>query len=380
MPTSPSRADAPIVSVVIPAFNAEAWLSLTLESACSQTLREIEILVVDDDSRDGTAKIALDYASRDPRVRLIRRANGGVGAARNSGIREARGKYIAPLDADDLWFPEKLEAQVACMEAGGEEMGLVYCWSEKIDSQGRQFTSSPPFEIEGRVHVPLILRNFIGNASVPLFRASALAEVGLYLTCEEQEGAQGCEDWELCIRLAEKFTIGLVRRPLVGYRQVEACMSLNFPWMSLSYEIAMRRARERNPGIPREVFRWSAGNFYSYLCSKCFLWADYPGCLRSMAKAISADTMLMSSRRLHLMGLKSIGRILTRTRGRLPEPSSSLSQSSPEARRRTSWSDSIQSKRWQRAIRQELGFQKNEFGAAHSPHLGATPTASSPPR
>ena len=379
MPTSPSRADIPIVTVVIPAFNAEAWLPLTLQSACSQTLREIEILVVDDDSRDGTAKIALDHAARDPRIRLIRRENGGVGAARNSGIREARGKYIAPLDADDLWFPEKLEAQVARMEEGGEEMGIVYCWSEKIDSQGRRLTDSIPFEIEGRAHVPLILRNFIGNASVPLFRTSALAEVGLYLDCVEQEGAQGCEDWELCIRLAEKFTIGLVRRPLVSYRQVEACMSLNISWMSLSYEIAMRRARARNPGIPSEVFRWSAGNFYSYLCSKCFLWADYPGCLRSMVKAISADTMLMSSRRLHLMGLKSIGRILTRTRGRLPEPAASPSESAPEVKRRASWSDGIQAKRWQRAIGQEYGFQKNELGAACAPDLSSVPPAS-PPR
>jgi glycosyltransferase involved in cell wall biosynthesis len=354
MPSSPCRADPPIVTVVIPAFNAEAWLALTLQSACSQTLREIEILVVDDDSRDETARIALDHASRDPRIRLIQRENGGVGAARNSGIREARGKYVAPLDADDLWLPEKLEAQVACIEAGGEEMGLVYCWSEKIDSQGRRLTDSFPFEIEGHAHVPLILRNFIGNASVPMFRTSALAEVGLYLNCEEQEGAQGCEDWDLCIRVAEKYAIGLVRRPLVSYRQVEACMSLNIPWMSLSYEIAMRRARERNPGIPREVFRWSAGNFYSYLCSKCFLWADYPGCLRSMVKAISADAMLVTSRRLHLMGLKSIIRIATGTRGRLPEPSSPAPQSSPATNRKMSWSDSIQAKRWQKAI--EQGF------------------------
>ncbi|MEK7954055.1 glycosyltransferase family 2 protein [Luteolibacter soli] len=353
MPSSP-RADSPIVTVVIPAFNAEAWLSLTLESACSQTLREIEILVVDDDSRDGTARIALDYAARDPRVRLIQRENGGVGAARNSGIREARGKYIAPLDADDLWFPEKLEAQVACMEAGGEEMGMSYCWSEKIDSQGQRLTDSFPFEIEGRAPVPLILRNFIGNASVPMFRASALADVGLYLNCEEQEGSQGCEDWDLCIRVAEKYTIGLVRRPLVGYRQVEACMSLNIPWMSLSYEIAMRRARERNPGIPREVFRWSAGNFYSYLCSKCFLWTDYPGCLKSMIKAISSDPMLITNRRLHLMGLKSLVRIMTGTRGRLPGPASPDAPSAPATQGKMSWSDSIQAKRWEKAIGQGL--------------------------
>jgi hypothetical protein len=157
-------------------------------------------------------------------------------------------------------------------------------------------------------------------------------------------------------------------------------MSLNIPWMSRSYEIAMRRARERNPGIPSEVFRWSAGNFYSYLCSKCFLWADYPGCLGSIVKAIRADAMLVSSHRLHLMALKSIGRILTHTRGRLPEAASSLSQSSSAAKRRTSWSDSIQAKRWQRAIGHEFSFPSSQLAVARAAHPGASPPASTPPR
>lgn len=340
----------PIVSVVIPAHDSESWLPLTLRSACGQTLRDIEILVIDDGSTDGTASLVRELAAKDPRIRLIQRENGGVGAARNTGIREARGKYIAPLDADDLWDPEKLEAQVECMEAGGEEMGLVYCWLDKIDGDGKLLASSFPWELEGRILKPLILRNFIGNASVPMFRRSCLDQVGLYLESSEQEGSQGCEDWDLSLRLAEKFDFGLVRRSLVGYRQLADCMSLNVGWMSRSYEIAMRRARARNPDLPEEVFRWSAGNFYSYLVSKCFLWNEYRDCLLSIHRAVSADPILLTNRRFHAMGLKSLVRLVTGTRRKEPEvqtnPAPPVGLAPPLARRST-WSEKIQAKRWE---------------------------------
>lgn len=357
MPPIPRAEGRPIVSVVIPCYNAEAWLSLTLRSACRQTLQEIEILVVDDGSSDRTVEIAAEHAAADPRIRLICRENGGVGAARNSAIREARGKYIAPLDADDLWSPEKLEAQVACMEAGGEEMGMCYCWSEKIDARGQRITASFPFELEGKVLRPLVLRNFIGGGSVPMFRAAALQEVGFYLERSEQQGCQGCEDWDLTMRIAERYQVGLVRGYLVGYRQLGDCMSLNAAGMSVSYEIVMGRARQRNAGLPREVFRWSAGNFYSYLVTKCYLWGDYRGCLASMARAVAADAMLLGNRRFYVMGLKSLARLATGTRGRPPgsRAKPAAAASAPASPRSGSWAESVQTRRWQDAIASEAG-------------------------
>ena len=244
----PARDEPILVSVIVPAHNAERWIEFTLKSAQEQTLNAIEIIVVDDGSTDRTAALVERQAAADSRIRLIRQANGGVGAARNAGILASQAAYLAPLDADDIWFPDKLELQLRAMEDGGGETGLVYCWSEKIDASGRRITDSFPFEIEGRVVRSLVLRNFIGNASTPMFRASALKQVGLYLTREEQEGAQGCEDWDLSIRIAEHFRVAAVRKTLVGYRQVDDCMSLRIDGMSRSYEIAMDRARSRNPG------------------------------------------------------------------------------------------------------------------------------------
>ena len=95
------------------------------------------MIVVDDGSSDATGAIVEEFVARDARFQLVRQSNAGVGAARNTAIRKARGKYIAPLDADDLWFPEKLEKQVACIEQCGDETGLVYCWSTSIDRARR---------------------------------------------------------------------------------------------------------------------------------------------------------------------------------------------------------------------------------------------------
>ena len=100
---------APLVSVIVPAYNAGPFLAATLESVLDQTHRAFEVLVVDDGSTDETATIAAAYAVRDSRIRPLTQANAGVAAARNRGIAEARGEFIAPIDADDIWFPEFLE-------------------------------------------------------------------------------------------------------------------------------------------------------------------------------------------------------------------------------------------------------------------------------
>lgn len=301
------------VSVVIPAYNAERWIAETLISVSEQTLREIEILVVDDGSSDHTAAIVERHACSDPRIRLIRQQNGGVGAARNTAIRLACGEFLATIDSDDLWYPEKLALQVSRMREGGEDLGLVYCWSEKVDATGTLITGAHPFQVEGCVLEALIVKNFVGNASTPLFRTSALHHTGAYLTRKEQGGVEGCEDWDLSLRLAEAFKVGCARQTLVKYRQVPTCMTLNVESMSRSYECVMQRARRRNPAVDPLVFRDSAGNFYNYMLSRCYLSGDYAGCLRSMFRAVRADVPLLASRRTCAMAVKSIVRLAVGT-------------------------------------------------------------------
>src|SRR5689334_6839377 len=118
-----------VVGVVIPAYNAAATLDETLCSVRAQTYLTLEIIVVDDGSRDATPEIALRHAAGDRRVRLIRQANAGVAAARNRGIEETRADLVAPIDADDLWAPTKIARQMEVLRRASPETALVYTWS-----------------------------------------------------------------------------------------------------------------------------------------------------------------------------------------------------------------------------------------------------------
>src|SRR5262245_1302656 len=105
----------PLVSVVIPAFNAARFICTTLDAVLRQTYRHIEVIVIDDGSTDATTDLVRQYAQRDHRVHLHLQSNRGPSEARNTGIAKSSGEFIAPLDADDIWYPEKLRKQVECM-------------------------------------------------------------------------------------------------------------------------------------------------------------------------------------------------------------------------------------------------------------------------
>ena len=114
------------VSIITPCYNGERFIAETIESVLGQTYANWEMLIVDDGSRDNTAQIAAEYAVKDPRIRLIRQPNGGTANARNHAMRVAEGRYIALLDADDLWEPDFLERQLAFME---EKNAVCVCCS-----------------------------------------------------------------------------------------------------------------------------------------------------------------------------------------------------------------------------------------------------------
>ncbi len=138
--------DIPRVSVVIPALNMEAYLGECLESVFTQTYSRYEVIVVDDGSTDQTAEVALQYG---PRVRLIRQAHRGTAAARNAGVRAARGDLVAFLDADDVWLPAYLEKQVATFDANGGNCVVfcdVYWWDGRTPRTGVKLERRIPFD------------------------------------------------------------------------------------------------------------------------------------------------------------------------------------------------------------------------------------------
>ncbi len=291
---------------------------MSLDSARAQTLREIEIIVVDDGSTDDTLEVVAEFARRDSRIRLIRTENAGVGAARNAGIRAARGKFIAPLDADDLWAPEKLEKQVRRIGQCGERTAMIYCWYQWVDEEGYILGSYFPFAVEGEARRAIILRNFVGNGSVPLFRAEALRQTGLYLTRDEQGGVQGCEDWDLSIRLTESWEVGVVPDVLVSYRQSDSCMSSGAAGMAASYRVVMDRARRRNGDLPTTLFRWAEAHFQRYLVSKSYGSCDYRSCLIAVVRTIWCDPVMILNWSLHKITIKSFVWLVSGKRRSLP--------------------------------------------------------------
>jgi glycosyltransferase involved in cell wall biosynthesis len=246
----------PLVTVIIPAYNSEEWLAATLRSALGQTYPNIEVIVVNDGSTDATPEIAQAFVEADARVQLVHQSNRGLSATRNHGIRLAQGQYFAPLDADDLWHPTKIEQQVRCaMDAAarGESVGMVYCWSEIVDELGRIIRKGVPRRaVQGEVFEPLLLDNFLGNGSTPLVDTDLARKVGGY----QEWDAKGCEDWTFYLMIAHEASVFAVEDYLVGYRQLASSMSRHPENMLQAHHMMLDVLRahytDLNPGAMRD--------------------------------------------------------------------------------------------------------------------------------
>lgn len=294
-----------LVSVIIPAFNAAACIAETIQSVQAQNWDRLEMIVVDDGSTDDTAEVVCHLAKRDRRIRLIRQPNQGVAAARNRAIAEAKGEYVAPLDADDLWHPDKLRRQVERLEEAGPDVGLVYCWWDVVDESGRRLARSYPWALEGEladVHVAL---NFIGNASVPLIRRSCLDELGMYDPSLRAQGGEGCEDWDLSLRISERYEMCVVPEYLVEYRCLPWGMSGSFRNMIQSHELLIQRIRARRMEVPDHLIRWSRGLMYGHLVTIGVRSGHLVGAARCLLRAIlRTDVSLRSPWVLELLANK----------------------------------------------------------------------------
>jgi glycosyltransferase involved in cell wall biosynthesis len=241
-----------LVSVIIPAYNAERFLQSTLASAQTQSYADIEIIVVDDGSTDSTAEIAMAAAVADKRVRVIRQKNSGVAAARNRAIAESRGDFIAPLDADDIWHHENLALQIAALKAAGAQTAVSYAWFVMIDECGRLCGVVDYYSLRNRREVLArqIQHNFIGNASSSVIRRDAVLAVGGYDESFRARNAEGREDQALYIALAERWNFTVVPKILIAYRVHPNGMAQDTTRMTRSYVILLSDLRRRRPDLP----------------------------------------------------------------------------------------------------------------------------------
>lgn len=210
----------PLVSVIIPAYNSAHYLTGAVDSILAQTFTDFEILVIDDGSTDDTGQVMARYGAP---VRYIRQPNSGVAAARNRGIAESQGRYVAFLDADDTWMPQKLERQVRALEAGG---GSGVCYSAfTVVNSDLKFLFNRHSQRQATALEDLLLRgNVVGSICTVLCERSLLENAGGFDPAFSQ-----CADWDLWVRLAVQTEFLYVDEPLVTYRQHDASMSRNAP-------------------------------------------------------------------------------------------------------------------------------------------------------
>jgi glycosyltransferase involved in cell wall biosynthesis len=189
----------------------------------------------------------------DRRVRLIRQPHGGVAAARNKGIAQARSELIAFVDADDLWDREKIEKQIAALRAAGPRCALVYTWYAIIDEDSRVIDRTyRPFE-SGDVLGRICRGNLIGNGSSALVTKAPLLEAGGFNPLLRARCAQGCEDYQLYFRIAERHLFALVPEFLTGYRRTPTNMSSDLFQMYRSWMLVTGEMRDRQPKLANTI-------------------------------------------------------------------------------------------------------------------------------
>jgi hypothetical protein len=277
------------VTVIVPAWNAERTIEESLRSAAEQTYRNLEILIVDDGSTDQTTSVAANFCRTEPRARLISKENGGVASARNRGILEARGDWLAPIDADDLWHPTRIEKQLAAALESPDPPGFVYCWYRVIDEDSRVVASGPRWTINGPAFRQLSYMNVVENGSALLLNREAVLEAGGYDEALRAERAQGCEDVMIQLMVARHYPVAAVPEYLVAWRRHTTNMSSDFEQIARSCRLVYRKLRSDGAPLSDRVWRWVRGISAFSLAEQYAVDRKYLAFVESLACALCLD-------------------------------------------------------------------------------------------
>jgi glycosyltransferase involved in cell wall biosynthesis len=246
----------PKVSVIIPTYNYDRFLGEAIHSVLAQTFQDFELVVVDDGSTDNTKQVVSNFA--DERIKYIYQQNQGVSAARNTGISACCGDYVALLDADDVWVPQKLELQVKILDSRPDIAAVcsdVYVVDahtgvtiNRFWNDGRRLGTFNPHMAPKKLLRRLLARGCFIHPSSTIFRRVVFDEVGLF-----DESLQTHEVWELSVRILLHFDIALIDTPLVKYRQHAANLSAKWHEMEEDGVKVLYKAINTLPLTPDDV-------------------------------------------------------------------------------------------------------------------------------
>lgn len=252
-----------LVSVIIPSYNSGEYLNEAIESVVNQTYRNLEIIVVNDGSSDDTEEIAKEWQRKDKRIRYLKHSrNKGLSTARNTGIKNSKGEYIAFLDADDIWLPQKLSLQIKKVQGPGADLVFSnwYIWEPERNTKIIAFQVDPTQDKKSLLH-SLVKRNF-GSPSTVFLRKSSLEKVGLF-----DESLNSSEDYDLWLRFCLKdMKIDFIKEPLIYYRRHSKQMTESTYIMRTSRLRVFQKIIRKNP-----LFLFK----YPILAKKIFLLQGY---------------------------------------------------------------------------------------------------------
>lgn len=284
----------PTVSVVIPAYNAVSYLPQTMGSVLQQTFTDFEVLIVDDGSSDDTANWAAQIT--DSRVRLISQPNQGAGAARNTGIENARGEYIAFLDADDFWEPTKLAKQVQCLDTR-PEIGLVHTWVNVANADGRLSERVMTTEGEGHIWHQIVVYNPVKSGSTAMVRRECFEAVGRF-----DSSLKYAEDWDMWVRVSRKYAVCVLHEPLASYRIHPFNKSKNYEGQLSSFCRIIDKAFESPPPDYSHLKYRSYARAHLHAAWRAFSVQAYERASELLSQAIGYDKRLfLNGHCLHLM-------------------------------------------------------------------------------
>lgn len=237
---------AVLISVVVPVYNGQEFIKTTIQSVIMQSYPHWEMLIIDDGSTDGTKEVVKGYLE-DSRIKYFYQKNRERAAARNQGIHFSSGQYIAFLDADDAWLPDKLEVQVDYLKHH-PEVRLCFTNYFLIDTGGI-LTGAPRISFTSNNQFDYLLKgNFIANSTVMIPR-DVLDKVGLF---DETLPAFGSEDWDMWLRIVRFYSVHFIDKPLALYRIHENNTSLDR--MCSSAEAVLKKTFS-DPNLPANIFR-----------------------------------------------------------------------------------------------------------------------------
>lgn len=242
-----------MVSIIVPTYNRATMIERAVNSILKQNYSSYEVIIVDDGSTDETASVIAGIP--DNRIRYIfLEENQGVAHARNVGIKKARYDYIAFLDSDDEWLPDKLELQMKEFEHSPAEIGLVYCRMGGLTRDGKDRFVCPHQDfskelLAGDMFSFLLQLNVIGTPTM-VVRKDCLEQVGGF-----KETLQCLEDWELILRIAKEWKIGFVNQVLVEVHKSAGSVSTNTAWYLLvrCYMVSLYRQEMTKMGILKNI-------------------------------------------------------------------------------------------------------------------------------